>query len=168
MEFLIRLVLFIMFVGISGIVFVDESGIEDRYQRERGRAPRGARVEDTRRGRKTKRTNIIAGLVNGEHVAVQSYGHSTTGAFFEDWFEFELLGAIPQKSLVIMDNASFHRKKQINSIAARHGVFVLFLPTYSPDLNLIEPSWANFKFWLCDNLAKYPSLDFAIMAYFGS
>jgi hypothetical protein len=41
-------------------VYVDESGIHKFLQRERGRALRGVRVEDVKRGRKFQRTNIIA------------------------------------------------------------------------------------------------------------
>ena len=153
-----------MIVAVSTVVHVDERGVEVSYGR--GRAPRGGRVYDTRPGKRTGRTNVVEGLMDGKHVAAQPCEHSTTAAFFEDWFEFELLAAIPERSLAIMDNASFHRKKQLCAIAARHGSHVLFLPPYSPDLNPIEPSWANFKSWLCDNLAKFFDVSWAVRAYF--
>jgi transposase len=158
--------LFVVIIAVSAVIHVDESGIDAHYQREHGRALRGERVEDTKRGKRFKRTNVIAGLWGETHVAVQTYEHSTTSAFFEDWFEFELLSVIPQRALIIMDNASFHRKSKLHEIAARHGVFVLFLPTYSPDLNPIEHSWANFKAWLCDNLKRFFNIDWAARAYF--
>ena len=130
--------------------------------------PRQKRREGAKRGKRYRRTNVIAGLWGKKHIAVQCYEHATTSAFFEDWFEFELLGLIPQNSLVIMDNASFHRKKQLSKIAARHGVNLLFLPTYSSDYNPIEKSWANLKKWLCDNLRRFPNIQWAVECYFSS
>jgi transposase len=67
-----------------------------------------------------------------------------------------------------LDNASFHRKAKLHEIAAKYGVFVLFLPPYSPHLNPIELSWANLKRWLKDNLYRFPSPDFAVEWYFSA
>ena len=44
-----------------------------------------------------------------------------------------------------MDNASFHRKKQLAEISAKHHRTLIFLPPYSPDLNPIEKFWARLK-----------------------
>ena len=168
--YILALFILITFFMITDIVYVDESGINKEYQRGYGRAKRGVRVHGTKQGKRLKRTNIIAGLWYGvfgkRHVAMQCYEHSTNSAFFEDWFEWELLAVIPEYSIIIMDNASFHQKKRLYEIAARHNVFVLFLPPYSPDLNPIEKSWANFKKWLCDNLKHFPSIEWAAMCYF--
>jgi transposase len=151
---------------VTEVVFVDESGFEACYQREQARAKIGMRVHAPRRGKRVKRTNVIAALWGKKHVAVQCYEHSTTSAFFEDWFEFELLAVIPQGALVIMDNASFHRKKLLLKIAARYGIYVLFLPPYSPDFNPIEKSWANLKRWMRDNLMRFPNFDWSVQCYF--
>jgi transposase len=153
-------------IAVTSVVYVDESGVNRYYKRAYARAKRGKKIHDTKRGKRFKRTNIIAGLSGGKHVAVQCYEHSTTSAFFEDWFEFELLAVIPEGSLIVMDNASFHRKSYLFNIADRYGVYLLFLPAYSPDYNPIEKSWANFKRWLCDNLWRFPCLDIAADVYF--
>jgi transposase len=160
------MIIYVMCLGVTEVIYVDECGINAYYQREYGRAKRGVRVKGVRRGKRFKRTNVIAGLWGSKHVAVQCYTHSTTSAFFEDWFEFELLAVISENALVILDNASFHRKKHLFKIAQRYRVNLLFLPPYSPDYNPIEKSWANFKRWLCDNLKRFPSIDFAIEYYF--
>ena len=44
-----------------------------------------------------------------------------------------------------MDNASFHKKKEIFRIAKDAGHDVLFLPPYSPDFNPIEKVFAILK-----------------------
>ena len=97
---------------------------------------------------------------------MRCYNHTTTSAFFEDWFEWELLSVIPIGSVIILDNASFHRKKHLAKIASRYGVYLLFLPAYSPDFNRIEKSWVNLKRWLVDNSHRFFSVDFAIEQYF--
>jgi transposase len=169
---MLTLVFLIVFFCVTDIIYVDESGINRYYQRGYGRSKRGARIHGTKHGKRLRRTNIIAGLWYGlfgkKYVAMQTYSHSTNSAFFEDWFEFELLAAIPEYSLIILDNASFYRKTQLYEIAARYGVVVLFLPPYSPDLNPIEPSWANFKRWLVDNLKLFPNVDWAAIFYFAN
>jgi transposase len=147
---------------------VDESGVNREQRRLYARAKRGVKVYDKRNGQKCKRTNIIGGLCNGKHLAVQCYEHATNAAFFEDWFEFELIPVLPENSLVIMDNASFHRKQALFDIANRYGVYILFLPPYSPEFNPIEKSWANLKRWLCDNSKRFPVLDFAVDCYFSA
>ena len=65
-----------------------------------------------------------------------------------------------------MDNATFHRKKELRKIA-RGKVRLLFLPPYSPDYNLIEKSWANMKRFLRNNLKDFQSVTSGIYNYFG-
>jgi transposase len=157
---------FVVFLGLEDVVYVDESGINKALFREYARVKAGKRVHGTRPGKRQIRTNIVAGLWGKKHVAVECYEHSTTAAFFENWFEFELIPAIPEWSLIILDNASFHRKRQLFEIAERYHVFVLFLPPYSPDLTPIEHSLANFKRWLRDNILRFPNLQLAADLYF--
>lgn len=147
------------------LVYVDESGCDEYYQRERGRALRGIRVEDVCRGRKFARTNVIAAKCNGEVLAPRTYTHTTNGHFFANWFEYDLLSVVLPGYTIVMDNASFHPKKELRKIANRYDVKLLFLPAYSPDLNPIEKFWANLKYWLCDYSSHYSSLQSAIIDY---
>ena len=79
-----------------------------------------------------------------------------------DWFEFDLLSIVPPGHTIIMDNASFHPKKELWKMAERYNVRLLFLPSYSPDFNPIEKFWANLKRWLRDFLRFYDSLKDAL------
>jgi len=168
--YLISMMIFIAFLDVNKFVFVDESGLNREYRRIYARAKRGVKIHEKRSGKRHKHTNIIAGLVYGEssekHIAVQSYEHSTTSVFFEDWFEFELIPLLPKNVLVIMDNASFHRKNMLYDIANKYDVNLLFLPPYSPDFNPIEHSWANFKEWLRFNSERFTVFEFALDYYF--
>jgi len=151
---------------VSAVIYVDETGINQCFGREFGRAKKGVKVQDTKRGQTFKRTNIIGAIRGKEFLACQYYQHSTNAAFFEDWFEFELIPLLTEMSLVIMDNASFHRKKQLREIAEKYHIILIFLAPYSPDYNPIEKCWANFKRWLNDNFTRFKTLDWCILVYF--
>ena len=45
---------------------------------------------------------------------------------------------LQQGTLVVMDNASFHRKEHLNNIAQKYGIRIIFLLPYSPELNPIR------------------------------
>jgi transposase len=47
--------------------------------------------------------------------------------------------------IVIMDNASPHKVKGVVDAIEEKGAYVLWLPTYSPDLNPVEQLWSKIK-----------------------
>ena len=163
-------VFYVVIFKICNIVYVDESGVHRNHCRMKARAKRGVKIYAKKPGRKFKKTNVVAGLLYGihgkKHIGVHCYAHSTNANFFEDWFEWQLLAEVPPYSMIILDNASFHRKNKLVEIAAKYDVVVLFLPPYSPEFNPIEHSWANLKNWLNLNSYRFFSLDFAIDSYF--
>jgi transposase len=77
-----------------------------------------------------------------------------------------LLEEIPNTCTVIMDNARFHRRKELRKIT-RGKARVLFPPPYSPGYNPIEKTWANMKRFLRNNLNNFQSIDACIYNYFG-
>jgi len=158
-------------IPVEKRVYVDECGINECLVREYGRAGRGVKVEDTRRGRKFQRTNVISARVRESgkvrHVATLCYTQNTDSAFFIEWFRTKLVKSVSKGSTVIMDNASFHPKKKLRNLARRHGLKLLFLPAYSPDYNPIEKDWANMKRTLTDTLPRYGDVPSAVYGCFG-
>jgi transposase len=69
---------------------------------------------------------------------------------FEYWFSNILLKNVQRVSVIIMDNASFHRKTKLPLMAENCGYRAIFLPPYSPELNPIEKFWN----WLKRHLRK--------------
>jgi transposase len=118
------------------------------------------------RGRKFRRTNVIAALCCTMVIAQFCYSDTTTAEFFETWFKDQLLKEVQRGCTIIMDNASFHRKKVLKKIVRNTGVKLLFLPPYSPDYNPIETKWANMKHGLIDLLPKNKTVENAIYQYF--
>ena len=125
----------------------------------------GTKVEDVKRGRKFQRTNVIAAKIGDRLVASQCDSQNRTSHLFVEWFCKTLLQCNPKDVTVMMDNASFHPKKRLCHLARRHGIHLLFLPPYSPDLNPIEKVWANMKRALVDLLPHSPNLENAILEY---
>ena len=148
------------------VVYIDECGVKRQMPREYGRAPAGQRVFLPISGKRLKKVNVIAGLRNGETICPTNYGWNTNAAWFEEWFEWWLWPLLREGSVVIMDNASFHKKANLIRIALSYGLSIIWLPAYSPDKNPIEHVWANMKKWLRNFSKNYKSIRFAIAAYF--
>lgn len=148
------------------IVYVDETGSDEYIDREYGRSKRGTQVIGVVSGRKFKRTSIVAGKMGRTLISPLSYSGTMTGVFFEEWFETRLIPALPAHSAIVMDNASFHRKKKLRAIVELYGHRLLFLPPYSPELNPIEKFWAWLKRKLREIISSFPSFDAALRAAF--
>lgn len=62
----------------------------------------------------------------------------------------ELLGKIAALGLtgpitLVLDNARYQRNATVQALAGQLGITLLFLPSYSPNLNLIERLWRFLK-----------------------
>jgi len=62
----------------------------------------------------------------------------------------ELLGKIAALGLtgpitLVLDNARYQRNAVVQALASQLGITLLFLPSYSPNLNLIERLWKFLK-----------------------
>jgi transposase len=82
---------------------------------------------------------------------------------FEDFIE-QLLhhcGRWPEpKSVLVMDNASFHHTDRIRELCSNAGVKLLYLPPYSPDINPIDEFFAELKVFVRRNWQKQTDQDF--------
>lgn len=64
---------------------------------------------------------------------------------FYVWLTQDLLPKVSENMVIVMDNASFHKRQDmLNAINEKHCILE-FLPPYSPDLNPIERKWAQAK-----------------------
>lgn len=52
---------------------------------------------------------------------------------------------LPEGALLIMDNASFHKRDDVHRTLEAHGTNTKYLPPYSPQLNPIEEFFAMLK-----------------------
>lgn len=148
------------------LVYVDECGIEQYIYREHAYSPRGEKVMARISGKKFKRTNIVAGICQNSWVSPMEYSCTTDSVLFEHWFEHCLLKEVKPGSVIVLDNATFHKKSVIPNLAKENNCQVLFLPPYSPDLNPIEKKWAWLKKRLRKILPDFDSFEQAFLCCF--
>ena len=95
-------------------------------------------------------------------VAPLEYGGTTDSTLFEFWFENCLLQEAEPGSIIILDNATFHKKSVLPALVQKFDCEIWFLHPYSPDLNPIEKKWAWLKRKLRELLPFHFSFDNAI------
>ena len=64
---------------------------------------------------------------------------------FNLWLQHDLLPKLPPGAVIVMDNATFHKRNDTKTMIQDAGHTLEYLPPYSPDLNPIEPKWAQAK-----------------------
>ena len=137
--------------------------------------------------KKSKRLNVLGLLSRDNDLQV----YSTTGTICSDLmiaFLDDFATQITQKTVVVLDNAPIHHSEEFENQMAiwqEKDLYIFFLPTYSPHLNLIETLWRKSKYeWLkphhyqsfeiltqaveniLTNLAKEFKIDFSELKHF--
>jgi len=114
-------------------------------QRSYAWAPRGEKVHGTRSGQRRPRTSLIAALVGKKLVAPMLFDGTCDTDVINLWLEKRLCPALIPNTVVVMDNAAFHKSPKTKDIVHAAGCELLFLPPYSPDLMPIEQKFASLK-----------------------
>ena len=70
---------------------------------------------------------------------------ATTKDIFKAYVEQILLPTLHAGDVIVLDNLSAHKNKEIRDLTEAVGVQLWFLPPYSPDLNPIEKMWSKIK-----------------------
>jgi len=109
--------------------------------RMRGYAKKGERCYAKIDWHSRDRTNVIGAIVNFTFIAVSLFEDKINSDLFYAWILGDLLPKAPKEAVFVMDNASFHKRKDIVEQLSSNGYTLEFLPTYSPDLNPIEHKW---------------------------
>ena len=127
------------------ILYIDESGCDDRLHYEYVWSLEGEKIEDLRPGSRGKRTSILAAYQKGELVAPLTFEGSCNRALLEKWLEEQLLPHCAEGTVLVMDNASFHQGGKIRELIEEAKCELLYLAPYSPDMNPIEKCWGWLK-----------------------
>ena len=91
------------------------------------------------------RTNVIGALLASVLLTATLFTGSVNADVFFAWLDQDLLPKLPTNSVIVMDNASFHKRDDARLLIEQAGHILEFLPPYSPDLNPIEHKWAQAK-----------------------
>jgi hypothetical protein len=124
---------------------MDEAGVEDTLDYAYGWSLKGQRCWGEKLGHGTQRVSMMAAWCQGRVLAPLTFEGYCDAGVVETWFEQMFCPVLGAGQVVILDNASFHRKEQLRQLLQKVGCSLLALPAYSPDLNKIEPLWNSIK-----------------------
>jgi len=150
----------------SDRVYIDEAGVDDTLSYAYGWSPKGERCFGERLGHRLQRVSMAAAWCCGEVLAPLTFEGYCDSALVEAWFEQQLCPVLRAGQVVILDNASFHRHEPLRQLLATVGCFLLPLPSYSPDLNKIEPLWNTLKSRMAHSRSQHPTFRHAVDAAF--
>jgi transposase len=112
-----------------------------------GRARRGQRAVGKVPQGNWKRLTVIGALALDGVVATMSIAAATSTAVFLAFAEQVLVPALRERpdTILVMDNLPAHKAQAVRGALDRAGLAHRYLPSYSPDLNPIEPAWSKLK-----------------------
>ena len=164
------------------IAWGDESGMRSDDQVGRGYAPVG-KTPEIQLSSKRASVNYIASISNQGKVRFMLYSEKLTAQVFIVFLE-RLIAQRTRKLMWIVDRHPVHRSKLVKQWLEEHhkDIEMLFLPSYSPELNPAEylncdvkqgvhskpptRSEAQLKQRLLSHLRKLQKLPQRIMSYF--
>jgi transposase len=128
------------------LVFVDESGSSISMMRLRSRAPRGKRAYGRVPRNRGKNQTLIASMTlgggMGECMCIKG---GTDAPVFEAYVEKSLAPSLCEGQVVVLDNLGAHQTARVRELIEARGRDLVFLPSYSPDLNPIEEAFSKIK-----------------------
>ena len=95
--------------------------------------------------------NCFALLTRNNQCLIETSSETLTGQFIFEQFE-NLSVRLRKLTVVVLDNARIHTsriiKERIKTWQQR-GLYIFYLPRYSPHLNIVETLWRKLKYeWL--------------------
>jgi transposase len=109
-----------------------------------GRSERGERCYGKAPASWTTTTMISSVRNNGSTECLVFTG-AIDRKMFRAYMRETLLPVLKRGDIVVLDNLSTHKDASTVNYFASHGVTLLYLPAYSPDLNPIEKMWSKIK-----------------------
>ena len=130
---------------VDKLVFLDESGVNIDMVRRYGRAKNKNRVNDYAPVNTPKKTTLVSSLRLDGTQAYEFFQGSLNGKNFLSYVKNTLIPTLKKGDIVVMDNLSCHKVKEVKEAIEEAGASVLYLPPYSPDFNPIEMMWSKMK-----------------------
>ena len=130
---------------VARLVFLDETSVNTKMVRLRGRNPRGERLVGRAPHGHWKTVTFVAGLRHNRMVAPFVLDGAMNGEVFRAYIEQSLVPTLKRRDIVIMDNLSTHKVCGVREAIEAVGATLRYLPQYSPDLNPIEMSFSKLK-----------------------
>jgi transposase len=129
----------------SRFVFLDETGASTTMVRRYGWGLRGERLIAAAPHGHWRPTTFVAGLRASGIIAPFVLDGPMTGEAFRASVAQVLAPELEAGDVVVMDNLAAHKVAGVQEAIRAVGASVLYLPSYSPDLNPIEQVFAKLK-----------------------
>ena len=127
------------------LVFVDEMGTNIALSPVYGWAKKGERAHCSVPRNRGKNTTVLSSMsVEGMGPSLAVEGATDTKVF-EAYVERVLAPTLREGQVVVMDNLSAHKGERVRELIEGRGCELLYLPSYSPDLNPIEEAFSKIK-----------------------
>jgi transposase len=127
-------------------VFVDETGFNTSMARLRARAPRGERAYGKVPRNRGKNQTLIASIsLEGRMGQAMAIEGSADKEVFEAYIEHFLAPELEEGQVVVVDNLGAHKPDRVRELIEERGAELVYLPSYSPDLNPIEEAFSNIE-----------------------
>jgi transposase len=127
------------------LIFLDETGLNTKMARLRGRCPKGERLFASIPHGHWRTTTFVAGLRLSGIDAPMVIDGPMNGEAFLAYVEQILVSSLRPGDIVVMDNLSCHKSAAVRAAIEAAGAELRFLPPYSPDFNPIENAFAKLK-----------------------
>ena len=125
---------------------MEESGFHTSMTRLRARAPRGERAYGKVPSKRGRNQTLIASITlqgaMGESVSIEG---ATDAQLFEAYVERFLAPTLQAGQVVVLDRLGAHRTGRVRDLIEASGADLVFVPSYSPDLNPIEEAFSKVK-----------------------
>ena len=136
------------------LVFVDEMGTHTSLAPLYAYAPIGERAFFEIPRNRGKNTTLLTSIDRegmGPSMAVEE---ATNTRVFEAYVERLLVPTLRPGRVVVMDNLGAHQPKRIRELIEGRDCELIYLPSYSPDLNPIEQALSKIKHILRKTAAR--------------
>lgn len=130
------------------LVFIDETGLNTKMARLRGRSLKGERCRAAIPHGHWKTTTFTGALRLTGMTAPMVLDSAMNGDAFRAYVEQVLAPTLCPGDVVIMDNLPAHKAAGIRETIEAVGAKLRYLPPYSPDFNPIENAFSKLKAFL--------------------
>lgn len=127
------------------LVFIDETWTSTSMVRLRGRCSRGERLIGYAPQGHWKVITFVAGLRQRGMVAPFVLEGAINGPMFLAYVKQCVVPVLRRGDVVMIDNLPAHKVAGVSEAIAAAGAKLIYLPSYSPDLNPIELAFSKFK-----------------------
>ena len=130
---------------LNRIVFIDETGLNTKMARPRGRSKKGRRLVASIPHGHWKTMTFIGGLRHDGMTAPWVLDGPMDDPAFIAYIKTQLAPTLNEGDVVVADNLPAHKVAAAEAAIKERGAWLLFLPPYSPDLNPIELAFSKLK-----------------------